>query len=71
MNICLNKLFWHKKSNEAAGVISSNNPLEFFVEENKTKSSLGFQLMKVNGTLPEIIDKKTHKFSFFQVGKKR
>ena len=60
-----------QKINEAAEIVSSNNPLEFFVEENKIKSSLDFQLTKVNGTLSKITDKKVHKFSLVQVGIKR
>ena len=51
-----------KKCNETAEIIPSNNPLEFFVEENKLRSSLDFQLTNVNGTLPEITDKKVPKF---------
>ena len=52
-------------------IISSNNPLEFFLEENKTKDSLDLQLTKVDGTFPEIIDKKIHEFSIVQIGKKK
>lgn len=35
------------------------------------KSSLDIQQTKVNGKLPEITDKKVHKFLLNQVGKKR
>ena len=40
--------FGTQKSNEVAEIVSSNNPLELFVEENKIKGSLDFQLTKVN-----------------------
>ena len=71
INLRLSKLFWRKKSNQPAHIISANNRLEFFLEENKTKDSLDLQLTKVDGTFPEITDKKIHEFSVAQIGKKR
>ena len=67
----LNKLFRRKKSYQSTQIISSNNLLEFFLEENKTKYSLDLQLTKVDGTVPEIINKKIHELFIVQIGKKR
>ena len=52
-------------------MVSSNNPLDFFVKESKIKSSLDFQLTKVNETLPDITDKKMHEFSLIKVKKRK
>lgn len=52
-------------------MVSSSNPLDFFVKESKIKSSLDFQLTKVNETLPDITDKKMHEFSLIKVKKKK
>ena len=62
--------FGEIKSYQPTQVISSNNPLEFFLEENKTKYCLYLQLTKVVGTFPEITDKKIHVFFIVQIGKK-
>ena len=59
-----------QKSDKAAEIVSPNNPLDFFVKESKIKGSLDFQLTKVNETLPDITDKKMHKFSLIKVKKK-
>ena len=44
-------------------IISFNNPLKFSVAKNTIKKTLGFQLMKIDRTLPPLEDKKVHNFS--------
>ena len=41
-----------KGTNEAAQIISFNNPLKFFVSNDTVKNSLDFKLTKINGSLP-------------------
>ena len=60
-----------KGTNEAAQIISFNNPLKFFVSNDTVKNSLDFKLTKINGSLPQIRDKKFHNFSFTEIGTKR
>ena len=60
-----------KGTNEAAQIISFNNPLKFFVSNDTVKNSLDFKLTKINGSLPQIRDKKVHNFSFTEIGTKR
>ena len=62
--------FGKKQNNKPIEIISSNNLLEFFVNENKIKSSFDLQLTKIDGSFPEILDKKIHEFSLMQIGKK-
>ena len=58
--------FGEQKTYQPTQIVSSNNPLEIFLEKNKTKDSLGLQLTKVDGTFPEI-----HEFSIVQIRKKK
>ena len=60
-----------KGTNEAAQIISFNNPLKFFVSNNTVKNSLDFKQTKISGSLPEIKNKKVHNFSFTEIGTKR
>ena len=60
-----------KGTNEAAQIISFNNPLKFFVSNDTVKNSLDFKLTKINGSIPVIRDEKVHNFSFTEIGTKR
>ena len=51
--------FDKKGTNEAAQIISFNNPLRFFVSNDTIKNSLDFKLTKINGNLPAMRDKKS------------
>ena len=44
-------------------IICFDNPLKFSVAKNTIKKTLGFQLMKIDSTLPPLEDKKVHNFS--------
>ena len=64
--------YFDKKSiNEAVETVSFNNPLKFSVVKNTIKSTLDFQLTKINRNLPVLNDKKIHNFSFTEIGNKR
>ena len=63
--------FGKKDTNETAQIISFNDPLKFFVSNSTVKNSLDFKLTKINGSLPQIRDKKVHNFSFTEIGTKR
>ena len=52
-----------KKSIDEIVKISFGNPLKFSVAKNTIKKTLGFQLMKIDSTLPPLEDKKLHNFS--------
>ena len=44
--------------NEAVGIVSFNNLLKFSVVKNAITNTLDFQLIKINGNLPVLKDKK-------------
>ena len=52
-----------KSIDETVKIISFDNPLKFSVAKNTIKKTLGFQLMKIDSTLPPLEDKKVHNFS--------
>lgn len=43
-------------------LVSSSKPLEFNIAKDAIKSSLGFQLTRINGTNVSLTDKKVHNF---------
>ena len=45
--------------------------MKFFVNKDKNKNSLSFQLTNVNGKIPKLKDKKVHNFSLTKIGQKR
>ena len=59
--------FDKKGVNEIAQIISFNDPLKLFVSNDTVKNSLDFKLTKINGSLPQIRDKKIHSFSFTEI----
>ena len=66
--------FFAKKKtteNEAFKIISPEKLLEFFVNRDKNKESLSFQLTKISGELPALKDKKIRNFSLTRIGQKR
>ena len=58
-------------TNEAAQIISLNNPLKCFVSNDTIKNSLDFKLTKINRSFPAIRNKKVHNFSFTEIGIKK
>ena len=60
-----------KTENEAFKIISPEKLLEFFVNRDKNKESLNFQLTKISGELQALKDKKIHNFSLTRIGQKR
>ena len=63
--------FDKKGKKETTQIISFNDPLKFFVWNGNVKNSLDFKLTKINGSFPQIWDKKIHNFSFTEIGTKR
>ena len=45
--------------------------MEFFVEKDKSKNFLSFQLTDISGKIPKLKDKKVHSFSLTRTGQKR
>ena len=56
---------------ETVQIILFNDSLKFFISNDTVKNSLNFKLIKINGSLPQIRDKKVHNFSFTEIGTKR
>ena len=72
ISVCGSISYFDKKSiNVAVEIVSFNNPLKFSVVKNTIKNTLDFQLIKINGNLPVLNDKKIHNFFFTEIRKKR
>ena len=45
--------------------------MKFFVDKNKNKNSLSFQLTDISGKIPKLKDKNVYNFSLTRIGQKR
>ena len=45
--------------------------MKFFVDKDKNKNYLSFQLTKINGKIPKLQEKKVHNLSLTRIGQKR
>ena len=45
--------------------------MKFFVDKDKNKNSLSFQLTDISGKIPKLKDKKVHNFSLARIGQNR
>ena len=63
--------FNKKTANEIVQIISFNRPLKFLVSKDTIKSTLDFQLTKIDGNLPKLNGKKIYNFSLTEIETKR
>ena len=52
-------------------IVSPQEYLKFFLDKDKNKNSLSFQLNDISGKIPKLQDKKVHNFSLTRTGQKR
>ena len=45
--------------------------MKSFLDKDKNKNSLSFQLTNISGKIPKLKDKKVHNFSLTRIGQKR
>ena len=45
--------------------------MKLFVDKDKNRNSLSFQLTNISGKIRKLKDKKVHKFSLTRIGQKR
>ena len=63
--------FGTKTENEIFKIVSPEEYLKFFVDKDKNKNSLSFQLTDISGKVTKLKNKKVHNFSLTRIGKKR
>ena len=63
--------FSTKTENEIFKIVSPEEYLKFFVDKDKNKNSLSFQLTDISGKISKLKDKKVHNFSLTRIGQKR
>ena len=63
--------FGTKTESEIFKIVSPEEYLKFFVDKDKNKNSLSFQLTDISGKITKLKNKKVHNFSLTRIGKKR